>query len=131
MGLSTLDDLHIVHRDLKPDNILVSSTGHLVIADFGYAMKFLEDEFEGARMFTDLGTLGYLAPEMFDANLKHIGYTSSIDCWGLGMIIFEMFLGHVSALPIKISLGLCTDLMNASHTLTICHHLELARLIKT
>jgi cyclin-dependent kinase 7 len=36
-GLEYLHERGILHRDLKPDNLLVSSTGELKIADFGMA----------------------------------------------------------------------------------------------
>ena len=36
LGLEYLHDrLRVVHRDLKPENVLVSSTGHLKLTDFG------------------------------------------------------------------------------------------------
>lgn len=36
LGLEYLHDhLRIVHRDLKPENVLVSTTGHIKLTDFG------------------------------------------------------------------------------------------------
>lgn len=92
----TLDDLHIVHRDLKPDNILISPNGHVAIADFGFAKMFSKATWPSARMHQAMGTCGYIAPEMFDEHIGEIGYTSAVDTWAFGVILFEMFLGKVS-----------------------------------
>lgn len=35
LGLEALRAKHIVHRDLKPENVLLSSTWHAKIGDFG------------------------------------------------------------------------------------------------
>lgn len=91
-----LDDLHMVHRDLKPDNILVSPTGHLAVADFGFATHFSAKTWPTVKMTQAMGTPGYFAPEMFSKDLYRDGYTSSVDRWGLGMILLEMFSGEVS-----------------------------------
>ncbi|KAH0586723.1 hypothetical protein H2248_007937 [Termitomyces sp. 'cryptogamus'] len=40
LGLCHLHSLGIIHRDIKPSNLLLSSTGHVVIADFGLSRDF-------------------------------------------------------------------------------------------
>lgn len=39
-GVAFCHENSIMHRDLKPANLLISSTGHLKIADFGLARVF-------------------------------------------------------------------------------------------
>lgn len=39
-GVAFCHENSIMHRDLKPANLLISSTGHLKIADFGLAIVF-------------------------------------------------------------------------------------------
>eukprot|EP00127_Corallochytrium_limacisporum_P005412 Clim_evm24s204 gene=Clim_evmTU24s204 len=39
-GIAYMHSIGFVHRDLKPDNILIDSTGHLKVTDFGLASSF-------------------------------------------------------------------------------------------
>jgi len=76
--VSALDYLHqrkIVYRDLKPENLLLDASGHLKLADFGFAKK-IED-----RTWTLCGTPEYLAPEI----IKSMGHDTAVDWWALGM----------------------------------------------
>ena len=60
MGLDYLHSQDIVYRDLKPENLLVTHTGHLKLADFGFARVVLP----GERAWTLCGTPEYLSPEL-------------------------------------------------------------------
>ncbi|XP_043936304.1 cyclin-dependent kinase 20 isoform X2 [Protopterus annectens] len=48
-GVAFCHENSIMHRDLKPANLLISSTGHLKIADFGLARVFSN---EGERLYS-------------------------------------------------------------------------------
>ncbi|XP_017959724.1 cyclin-dependent kinase 4 isoform X2 [Drosophila navojoa] len=83
--LTGVDFLHahrIIHRDLKPQNLLVSSQGHLKIADFGLAKTYGAD----MKLTSVVVTLWYRAPEVLLAQ----GYNSTVDIWSAACIIFEM-----------------------------------------
>ena len=45
LGLEYLHDvLGIVHRDLKPENVLLSSTGHIKLSDFGLSWALMQSK---------------------------------------------------------------------------------------
>ena len=79
-----------MQRDLKPGNILLASTGAHVcakIADFGFARAL-----EPASLANTLcGSPLYMAPEV----LSERRYDSRADLWSVGVMLFEMLVGHV------------------------------------
>lgn len=83
-ALHYLHDRNIVYRDLKPENLLVDSTGHVKVVDFGFA-KFVK-----SRTYTLCGTPEYLAPEL--VLLK--GHNKAVDYWALGVLLYEMAVGY-------------------------------------
>ncbi|XP_037810831.1 cyclin-dependent kinase 4 [Lucilia sericata] len=82
-GVDFLHSHRIIHRDLKPQNLLISSQGHLKIADFGLAKTY---DFE-MKLTSVVVTLWYRAPEVLLAQT----YNSSVDIWSSACIIAEMF----------------------------------------
>ena len=89
-ALSYLRTKCIIHRDLKPDNILISKSGHLKLADFGLSEKAIETRSNDESSSIFGGTPGYAAPEviMGGANLF------ASDYWSLGIILFELLCGE-------------------------------------
>jgi serine/threonine protein kinase len=102
--LSALNYLHtnrVAHRDLKPENVMLKhkiknihvDVPVLKLADFGLARA------TGSRglMTTFCGTPYYVAPEVIEQNSssssKGPGYSSSVDMWSAGVMLYEMLTG--------------------------------------
>ena len=86
-GLQALDYLHtqgLVHRDIKPENILIQSRRpfHIKLSDFGLAT-------DNSILKTFCGSPYYVAPEIW----KRRAYSSAVDIWSLGVIVFEYIYG--------------------------------------
>ncbi|XP_044152151.1 inhibitor of nuclear factor kappa-B kinase subunit alpha [Bufo gargarizans] len=87
-GIQYLHENRIIHRDLKPENIVLQEcngkTVHKII-DLGYA----KDLDQGSLCTSFVGTLQYLAPELFENK----PYTVTVDYWSFGTMIFECIAG--------------------------------------
>ncbi|XP_031782194.1 cyclin-dependent kinase 9-like [Nasonia vitripennis] len=88
-GLYYLHINKIMHRDLKPANVLIRKTGVLKIADFGLSRAFKENSNGEQNQYTNrVVTLWYRPPELL---LGERNYGPSIDMWGAGCILAEMW----------------------------------------
>lgn len=79
----------IVHRDLKPQNILVTDSGIVKIADFGIAS--IQSLSQVTQTDTIMGSLHYLAPEIARGEKA----TPQSDIYALGVIFYELLRGDV------------------------------------
>lgn len=85
-GVAFCHENSIMHRDLKPANLLISSTGHLKICDFGLARVF--DKLQSDRLYTaQVATRWYRAPELLYCANK---YDEGVDLWAVGCIFGEL-----------------------------------------
>ncbi len=76
----------VLHRDVKPSNLMVDSTGHLWVADFGLA-RFQSDS--SLTVSGDiLGTLRYMSPEQALANRGVVDQRT--DVYSLGATLYEL-----------------------------------------
>ncbi|CAD8052820.1 unnamed protein product [Paramecium sonneborni] len=78
--------LKVIYRDLKPENLLLTTTGHVKLTDFGLATMRREN---GEKSYTVAGTAEYLAPEIVNKS----GHSYEVDIWTLGILIYEMING--------------------------------------
>ena len=89
--LSAVNHLHkkkIVHRDLKPENIVLIEAQNqdvfIKLIDFGTSITI-----KGKNLTQELGTIYYIAPEVFMNN-----YNEKADIWSCGIILYTMLCGH-------------------------------------
>ena len=87
----TLDYAHkmgIIHRDIKPLNIMLNTSGHIKITDFGIAQ--IKSEQTASKGI--VGSPSYMSPEQ----VKREPVVNQSDIFSLGCVLYELLTGHMA-----------------------------------
>jgi serine/threonine protein kinase len=89
---AALDALHaadLVHRDVKPSNVMLTTDGRALLADFGLAKGPAHSVV--TRPGELMGTPAYMAPELISGEEA----TPATDLYALGCVLYECVTGEV------------------------------------
>lgn len=87
---SALDYAHekgVVHRDVKPANIMISTEGRSILADFGLAHDINKSTLGGV-----FGTPAYISPEQAKSPSDAVPQS---DLYSLAIILYELLTGYL------------------------------------
>ena len=112
LGINYLHKIHIIHHDIKPENVLITKDGHFKLSDFGLSKTIKEDynydlciknfqnlefiqnkanllnEDNDNEMSQAMGTLNYMAPELFTDEYRE---GPNVDYWSVGVVLYELY----------------------------------------
>lgn len=83
LGLDLLHNQMKIHRDIKAENLLLTDSGQVKIADFGVAAQLTK---EISKRRSIIGTPYWMAPEI----IAESAYERQVDIWSLGITAIEL-----------------------------------------
>lgn len=86
LAIKFLHDNGIIYRDLKLDNIMLTTEGHIKLADYGLCK---ENMWFGNKTRTFCGTPELMAPEIISGEQT---YDKAVDWWAFGVLLYQMIL---------------------------------------
>lgn len=84
-GIQIMHKAHLAHRDLKPQNVMIDIDGAVKLIDFGLCVDLKKNPHPKSM----LGSAYWMAPEM----ILRQPYSTPVDIWAFGVIIWEILLG--------------------------------------
>ncbi|KAK2969474.1 hypothetical protein RJ640_022188 [Escallonia rubra] len=95
-ALEYIHNLGLIHRDIKPENLLLTTDGHIKVADFGSvkpmqdsSITVLPNAASDDKACTFVGTAAYVPPEVLNSSPATVGN----DLWALGCTMYQMLSG--------------------------------------
>jgi len=90
-AVATLHEQGIVHRDIKPQNIFLSSSGELILGDFGLAFFSDDSRTRLSGTLENVGTRDWMPPWAMGMRIENIKPT--FDVFSLGKVLWSMVSG--------------------------------------